>query len=119
MSHAADRTPFSARVGVLDRIADSGQEWPAVASKHGVENPLPPWKSSLEGICDALDGADVLSPFERRDREDQLSESNYGHLPAAERRLLALAHTLIERGVLTENELSRRVDEVIARLSEG
>ena len=26
-----------------------------MAAKYGVENPVPPWKTSLDGLCDALD----------------------------------------------------------------
>ena len=28
-----------------------------MAAKYGVENPVPPWKTSLDGLCDALDHA--------------------------------------------------------------
>ena len=50
-----------------------------MAAKYGVENPLPPWKTSLDGLCDVLDRS--CSPSdelnftfkERRDEEDELS----------------------------------------------
>jgi hypothetical protein len=33
-----------------------------MAEKYGVTNPVPPWESSLDGTCDALDeSATVLS----------------------------------------------------------
>ena len=48
-----------------------------MAAKYGVENPVPPWKTSLDGLCDALDqaacDADVPNFKERRDEEDALS----------------------------------------------
>jgi hypothetical protein len=99
------------RIATLDRIAAGGQDWPRVAARHGVTNPVPPWSSSLDGICDALD-ADALPAPERRRDEDAL----YPGLPAAERRLVALAHSLIARGVIAEDELARRMETVRARL---
>ena len=44
-------------IELLDEIAGSNQSWPVMAAKYGVENPLPPWKTSLDGLCDALDAA--------------------------------------------------------------
>ena len=70
-----------------------------MAAKYGVDNPVPPWKTSLDGICDALDqsacGPEVLSFVERRDEEDALSATVYSDLPYPENRLVALAHSLV------------------------
>ena len=41
----------------LEQIVERNQVWPAMAAKYGVENPVPPWKTSLDGLCDALDQA--------------------------------------------------------------
>ena len=101
------------RIATLDRIATGGQEWPRVAARYGVTNPVPPWKSSLDGICDALDAnGQALPPLERRGDEDVL----YQELPAPERRLVALAHSLVARGVIGEPELALRMQAVRARL---
>ncbi len=105
------------RVAVLERIARTSPAWKTVASKHGVENPVPPWKTSLDGTCDALDRCDeVLPPQERRVEEDDLSASLYADVPYPERQLLALAHSLVARGVISEAELDRRLGAVRARL---
>jgi hypothetical protein len=95
------------RIATLDRIAAGGQDWPRVAEKYGVTNPVPPWQSSLDGICDALGSS--------RD-EDRLAHAVYADLPAPERRLLAVAHSLISRGIIAEEELVRRMQAVRARL---
>ena len=64
---------------VLTEISKAEQAWPAMAAKYGVENPLPPWKTSLDGLCDALDRScranDELdfTGTQRRDEEDELS----------------------------------------------
>ena len=102
------------RIATLDQVATAGQDWAHVAAKYGVTNPVPPWKSSLDGLCDALGGA--LPPLERRRDEDVLSRALYADLPAPERQLVALAHSLISRGILEEDELARRMVAVRARL---
>ena len=105
------------RIATLDRIATAGQDWPHVADKYGVTNPVPPWKSSLDGICDALDVDGQALPLpERRGDEDVLSQAVYADLPAPERQLVALAHSLVARGILEEDELARRMEAVRARL---
>jgi len=105
------------RVGFLHEIADRGQVWETVAAKHGVENPVPPWKSSLDGTCDALDRSDhALSGVRRRTEEDDLAHSVYGHVPFPESQLLALAHSLVAHDVISEDELARRVATVRSRL---
>jgi hypothetical protein len=107
-------------VPALERLTTSDQVWARVSEKHGVTNPVPPWKSSLDGICDALDrNADALPLLERRHEEDVLSEQVYAGLPAPERQLVALAHSLVARGVIDEQELARRMEAVRARLEVG
>jgi hypothetical protein len=106
------------RIPTLERIARCGQEWACVAAKYGVTNPVPPWKSSLDGMCDGLDRHGVALPvLERRGDEDLLSQAVYAGLPAPERQLLALAHSLVARGVIEEGALARRMDAVRSRLS--
>jgi hypothetical protein len=91
-----------------------------MAAKWGVENPVPPWKTSLDGLCDALDhascGADVPTFKERRDEEDALSATIYADLPYPENQLVSLAHSLLARGVIDEAELQRRLASVRRRL---
>jgi hypothetical protein len=105
------------RIPTLDRIATRAQVWARVSAKCGVKNPVPPWKSSLDGMCNALDGDGVALPLlERRHEEDLLKEAVYSDLPAPENQLVALAHSLVARGVIQEDELARRMDAVRARL---
>jgi hypothetical protein len=97
------------RIPTLDRIATRGQVWAHVADRYGVTNPAPPWKSSLDGICDALDAdGNALPLLERRRDEDRL----YPDLPAPERQLVALAHSLVRRGIIQEEDLARRMEAV-------
>jgi hypothetical protein len=110
----------SSDVVVLQEIVARNQVWPRMAAKYGVENPVPPWKTSLDGLCDAIDhaacDADVPTFTDRRDEEDALSATVYSDLPYPESQLVSLAHSLLARGIITEDELGRRLSVIRARL---
>lgn len=105
---------------VLQHLVDRRQVWQAMAAKYGVENPVPPWKTSLDGLCDALDHAACDTPVpsfkERRDEEDALSATVYSDLPYPESQLVSLAHSLMTRGLITESELRQKLSAIRARL---
>ncbi|BBX19870.1 thiocyanate hydrolase [Mycolicibacterium duvalii] len=110
----------------LQKIVERNQVWPRMAAKYGVENPVPPWKTSLDGLCDALDTAagghtdpaagGALTCTQRRDDEDTLSATVYADLPYPENQLVALAHSLVARGIIDAAELERRLTSIRARL---
>jgi hypothetical protein len=106
--------------GTLTHIVERNQVWSRMAEKYGVENPVPPWKTSLDGLCDALDQAsctaDVPDFKARRDEEDVLSASVFADLPYPESQLVSLAHSLLSRGVIDEAALRQRLSDVRARL---
>jgi hypothetical protein len=117
MSDGEGRNVRDIRIPTLERIAAGGQVWARVAEKHGVTNPVPPWKSSLDGMCDALDrNGEVLPLVERRREEDLLSQAVYPALPTPESQLVGLAHSLVARGVIDEEALARRMEAVHTRL---
>ena len=107
-------------IASLDKIVERHQVWSRMAARYGVENPMPPWKSSLDGICDALDhggcGPEILSMPDRRREEDLLSATVYSDLPYPENQLVSLAHSLVARGVIDETELQQRLNRIRARL---
>ena len=108
----------------LRQIVNRGQVWETMAAKYGVENPVPPWKTSLDGLCDALDHAacdttaDTAAPSfkERRDEEDALSATRYADIPYPESQLLSLAQSLMVRGLITESELQHKLSVIRERL---
>jgi hypothetical protein len=108
------------KIAPLETIVERNQIWSRMAAKYGVENPLPPWKSSLDGICDALDrdtrGTEILGFIDRRADEDQLSATRYSNLPYPENQLVALAHSLVSRGIIDETQLQERLAIIRARL---
>jgi hypothetical protein len=111
---------MSERIETLQEIVERNQVWPRMAAKWGVENPVPPWKTSLDGLCDALDhascDADVPNFKERRDEEDALSATVYSNLPYPENQLVSLAHSLVARGIIDEAELKQRLARIRERL---
>ncbi|MGD2118648.1 MAG: hypothetical protein PVG66_09825 [Chromatiales bacterium] len=117
-------------IPLLQRIQESGRVWEDLATQYGVTNPDPPWKITLETTCDLLAADSCVKPYdqvepgscalpslERRAEEDELSETIYEDVPFPERQLLALAHSMIKRGLLDEDELARRMEEVGQRLN--
>ena len=114
------RSVEGARIAPLTKVVERNQVWSRMAAKYGVDNPVPPWKTSLDGMCDALDqsgcGQEILSFIDRRNEEDALSATIYSGLPYPENRLVSLAHSLVVRGVIDEAELEGRMAAVRARL---
>ena len=109
-----DTTP----IPILEKIRSHGRVWGDLCQQYGVDNPDPPWKVNLEGICDALaEESCALPVLERRWEEDELSQDLYADVPFPERQLLALAHSMIKRGLFDEEELARRMEQVDQRLN--
>ena len=106
-------------IPLLDAIQDEGRPWQELAPRYGVANPDPPWKVSLYAIFECLSAGGALPSLERRHIEDRLGETLYGRTPDPERQLLALADTLLRRGILSEEDLARRMDAVRARLEDS
>jgi len=113
-AHELDTSPIS----LLEKVRNQGRVWGDLCEQYGVTNPDPPWKVSLDGTCDALSAeACALPLLERRAEEDDLSETIYADVPFPERQLLALAHSMIRRGLIDEDELARRMEAVDRRLN--
>src|SRR5258708_21606402 len=95
-----------ATIAPLAKIVERNQVWSRMAAKYGVVNPVPPWKTSLDGICDALAQSDcvpeVFSAVDRRNEEDALSATVYSDLPYPDNRLVAIPDSLLLRGVTHE-----------------
>lgn len=121
-----DATP----IALLESIRRRGRSWTELAVQYGVKNPDPPWKITLDATCDMLAaescavpaeaserGGCALPALERRAEEDDLSENVYADVPFPERQLLALAHSMIKRGLFDEEELARRMKQVHERLT--
>ena len=104
------------RIALLEAIRSKGKEWDAIAPVYGVANPDPPWKTSLIAMCECLAVGGALPTLDRRRAEDELGKAVYSEVPAPERELLALVHTMLSRGLVTERQLANRMRAVRSRL---
>lgn len=117
------------RIRLLERIRERGRAWDDLANQYGVTNPDPPWKITMDVTCDILAGDScvvayddvdrnscVLPSLERRAEEDDLAATLYADVPFPENQLLALAHSMIKRGIFDENELEQQMGSVEHRL---
>ena len=132
-----DRNLPNEPVPLLEKVKTEGRVWDDLCEQYGVDNPDPPWRVTLEATCDMLAGGywetfNVCKPIdernpeeekkkldavERRWEEDKLVNAFYEQVPFPERQLLALAHSMIRRGLINEDELARRMDVVNQRLN--
>jgi hypothetical protein len=115
-SAAGERQAELAPIPVLEAIRNKDETWEKLAPRYGVANPDPPWKVSLYATCECLAAGAALPALERRHAEDQLGESVYRGTPAPEQQLLALAHIMLSRGLLSEQDLASRMNAVRSRL---
>lgn len=122
----ADPTP----IPLLEDIRQHGRAWEELAAQYGVINPDPPWRVALDATCDLLAGESCVVPYdqvepgscvlpslERRAEEDDLAATLYADVPFPERQVLALAHSMIKRGLFNEEELARRMKQVHEKLT--
>lgn len=113
---AAERKAEPAPIPLLETLRDEAKTWEKLAPCYGVTNPDPPWKVSLDATCECLADSAVLPALERRHAEDRLGETVYQGTPGPEQQLLALAHIMLSRGLLSEEDLARRMNVVRLRL---
>ena len=104
------------RVALLEAMRGHGKEWEVLAPVYGVTNPSPPWKTSLTAMCDCLDLSGALPTLDRRRAEDELAQAVYNDVPAPESQLLALVHTMLNRGLVSEGDLANHMRSVRSRL---
>jgi hypothetical protein len=116
---SAARDGAFSQIALLETVRREGKSWAELAPRHGVSNPDPPWKTSLDAMCESLAASGALPSLERREAEDALGERLYGLVAAPERQLLALVHTMLERGLVDEAALARRMRLVRERLEAG
>jgi len=118
MPNAKEMTKLGETIPLLESIGKEGRVWSDLCQQYGVENPDPPWRVTLESTCEVLnEGACALPVLERRNEEDELSEDLYKNVPHPERQLLALAHSMIKKGLFREDELSVQMEKVYKRLT--
>jgi hypothetical protein len=106
----------ASRIAMLEEIRHQGKTWDVLAPRWGVTNENPPWKTSLVAMCSCLGISEALPALDIRQAEDELVDTLYDDVPAPERQLLALAHTMLDRGLVSEGELADRMRDIRTRL---
>jgi Nitrile hydratase beta subunit len=91
---------------------------PASPSLPDLDRKPAPWESSMQATCECLSWRGSLDNLERRHAEDELGESIYAGFPVHGRSALVATHALIDKGIITEEELRSKMEEVRARLKQ-
>lgn len=84
-----------------------------------VEHALEPWEKRCHALADVLDFHKLINTEEKRCGVEALGAEMVGKLSYYERWIVAFANILFRKGVLTPEELARKMDEVRARWPEG
>lgn len=78
-----------------------------------------PWEANLQATCECLSWRGTLDILERRQAEDTLGETVYADFPMHTRAAVVTAHSLMERGAISEEELETKMTEVRARFQQA
>ena len=76
-----------------------------------------PWESSIQATCECLSWRGALDNLERRHPEDELGETTYRAVPVHARPVVVTAHTLMDRGAFTPEELRARMGRIRQRFN--
>ena len=80
-----------------------------------VEHPLEPWEKRCHALADVLDFPKIINTEEKRRGVEALGAEIIGKLSYYERWIAAFGNILFEKGILTPEDLARKMDEVEAR----
>ncbi|MEA3157543.1 MAG: hypothetical protein QOK44_5132 [Betaproteobacteria bacterium] len=80
-----------------------------------VEHDLEPWEKRCHALADVLDFHKIINTEEKRRGVESLGTEMVGKLTYYERWIAAFANILFQKGILTPQELARKMDEVEAR----
>lgn len=75
-----------------------------------------PWESAMQATCECLSWRGSWDNLERRHTEDELGETIYREFPVHSRSAITTAHTFLARGIVTQDELRAKMEQVRARL---
>jgi Nitrile hydratase beta subunit len=81
-----------------------------------VEHELEPWEKRCHALADVLDFHKIINTEEKRRGVEALGAELVGKLTYYERWIVAFANILFEKGILTPDDVARKMEEVAARL---
>ena len=82
------------------------------------EHVLEPWEKRCHALADVLDFHKIISTEEKRRGVESLGAELIGKLTYYERWVVAFANILFQKGILTPDELAKKMDEVERRPTE-
>lgn len=80
-----------------------------------VDHELLPWEKRCHALADVLDFHKIINTEEKRRGVEALGTEVIGALTYYERWIVTFANLLFQKGILTPEQLARRMDEVEAR----
>lgn len=106
--------------GVPDELLDRAVQLQAESdgADHTPTDRVPsPWATSLQAMCDCLSSRGVVDNLQRRNREDELTETVDTRLPGEMAQLVVVTRMLLEEGLVTDQELHDRMALVRERFA--
>jgi hypothetical protein len=82
-----------------------------------VDHELEPWEKRCHALADVLDFHKIINTEEKRRGVGALGGEMVAKLTYYERWIAAFANILFQKGILTPEDLARKMDEVEARWS--
>ena len=79
------------------------------------DHPLLPWEKEAHALIDVLAATGVDSVEEKRRGIDELGRDLYDKLTYYEKWVLSVCNNLLAKGVVTSEELARKMDEIARR----
>jgi hypothetical protein len=71
----------------------------------------------MQATAECLSWRGAWDNLDRRHTEDQLGETVYRDFPVRSRSVVATAHALMDKGVISPDELQAKMEEVRARFT--
>jgi hypothetical protein len=75
-----------------------------------------PWEKRCHALLDVLDQYKIVNTEEKRRGIDDLGSDIYAKLTYYEKWIVAASNVLMQKGVLTSDEIAQKVEQVKARL---
>jgi hypothetical protein len=82
------------------------------------DHELLPWEKRCNALCNVLAASKLVSTEEKRRAVEDLGAEAYDELGYYERWIVAVARVLMEKNVLTADEIGRKLQEIEARAAE-
>ena len=92
------------------RVHDRGG-WPGAGPINKAEHELSMWEKRTDALMNLLRGKRMLWTDELRRAIESLAPDEYARLSYYERWIVAIKSLLLEKGILTAEEIDRKIEE--------